>query len=595
MSADLNWTEEQTREYYLCKLSLVYFASNYVWVNDEQNAVIIPFNPLPYRVRILDDLQAGYSILVDKCRRAGASWTIKTYDAWLNNFWPGTNIMNLSKNEDDAIDLLDKERFILTHLARHDAEDYEDATKAEWMLGSVEVDNTRQFAIGWYDDKGRLEQISKCISLTTTSESGRSRGAGFTLFDEWAFTKPNDVKIWRSIGPMIVRGMQYAKVSTANGVGGDFYTSCMKARLAKQNGTLHELPFKYHEVDWWDTEITQADYDRLVEEMNMDEDDIKQEFGRQFLSSGTPAFNHVHVTNCYKPPDQYPEIAEHLERWAERCKAMGKEYAYGCGVDSMVGRPSKKSSKKDYNSFCALTLDGVQAGAIHSKESIAKWSGYLANTQDGQVWIEGTTTELHRQFPGLFYVEDNGPGIQVMTNHQTPGDGFSDIVSWNNNVKTKPTLVKDFEKALEGGLVVITDEFTYQCLLVYQDLGNNQYGAPEGAGFYDDPVVAIMLAWAAIVRLGGRNFEWGTGVSGLQRRVVTGEQVAGINMKRMPGGPAVALRPENIRTAGNIGLRPAPEMPQPKTIQSEIDWLMGQKGGGGVPVLTPRLRQRGSR
>lgn len=505
----INWTEWQVREWFRCQLSVVYWAENYVWIREQETGLIIPFNMLPYRKRMLLDLQDGHDLVIDKCRRAGASWTMKTFGAWKLNFYPGSMILDLSRREDDAIDLLDKARFILEHLASHDADDYEFATGQDWMCGEFSVDNKTTLAIAWRDDRGRISQESKCNSLTTTTESGRSKGAGLILLDEWAFCKPDDIKTWRAIGSMKVRGTQFVKCSTPNGVGGDHYSAVMRARMAKQKGQLDRLSFKYHEVDWWDTEITQEQYDLLIEDMS--DDDIAQEFKREFLTSGNPAFNHVHVVAAYKPLNEHPKIEAALDEFRERVEKREEDFLYLGGIDSMKGTISKKHSQKDWNSMTAFTRHrvAIQAFAHHSKESISDWSGYPAITEDGQTeWIPGTTTKKHAEYPGVYYVEDNSQGEQVITNHQSPQDGFSRIIRWNTNVATKPRSVLDFEKALAGGMVIITDEFTFQCLMTYQNLGGGKYSAPQGVEFADDPVVSIILSWAMVLLMGAMQITW---------------------------------------------------------------------------------------
>lgn len=505
----INWTEVQLREWVRCKLSAVYWAMNYVWIQEKETGYIIPFNMLPYRKRMLVDLQDGYDLVIDKCRRAGASWTMKTFAAWKMNFHPGSTILDLSRREDDAIDLLDKARFVLEHLAGHDDTDYELATKHAWMCGEFIIDNKKELALAWRDHEGRLTQTSKCDSLTTTTESGRSKGAGFIILDEWAFVKPDDIKTWRAIGSMRVRGTQYVKCSTPNGVGGDHYSAVMRARTAKQKGQLDRLSFRYHEVDWWDTEITREQYEVLIEDM--DDDSIAQEFKREFLTSGSPAFSHAHVIAAYKPQDEYPEIAAALADYHDRVIKGEGDFYYAGGIDSMKGLITKKTNQKDWNSMTGFTRHRVpiQAFALHSKESISSWSGFPAVAGSGDIeWVVGTTTKKHEQYPGVYFVEDNSQGEQVMTNHQAPQDGVSKIMPWNTNVATKPKSVLDFQKALEGGLVIITDEFTFQCLMTYQDLGGGKYGAPSGVEFADDPVISTILSWQMILRMGAMQIVW---------------------------------------------------------------------------------------
>ena len=193
----------------------------------------------------------------------------------------------------------------------HPFDSYEESPKADWMLAHVITNNKSEIATGWYDENGKLRQISRIVSLTTTEQSGRSKGARFIILDEFAFVKPNDRATWRAIRPILARGGQSCMISTPNGVGGVYYDRVVKARVAKQNGKLDELDFKYHEIDWWDTEITKEQYERITGDMS--EDDIRQEFGREFLSSGNPAFDNMQVTIAYRPLEQNPQIVEYLE------------------------------------------------------------------------------------------------------------------------------------------------------------------------------------------------------------------------------------------------------------------------------------------
>jgi hypothetical protein len=60
----------------------------------------------------------------------------------------------------------------------------------------------------------------------------------------------------------------------------------------------------------------------------------------------------------------------------------------------------------------------------------------------------------------------------------------------------KRGIIEQLILAIENHQLIITDYFTYLCMSVYQQHSPGIYGAPTG--YYDDPVMALALAWAGL-------------------------------------------------------------------------------------------------
>ena len=515
-------SKDQLKELFKCQASPVYFAKNYVWIMEFETSRVLPFNPLPYRLKILNKLHKGKNLLGNKNRRVGWSWTVATFAAWLINFTPGVNVLMLSYREEEAKELLAKVKFIVKNLAKHDSDDFDEATSALWMQGHIEVDNEMTFSIGYHNDEGDVTRTSTVRSLPTTSNSGASRGATLIFIDEFGLIKPNDEATWTAIKPTVTRGGQWVACSTPRGVGGVFHRLVMQAERGDNKF------YDFMETWWYETEITQEQYEAAIE--GMGEAEIAQEWGMSFTQSGDPVFNSTHLSACYKPLDEYPDLKEHLELY--RRGGQG----YFSGVDSALGKAHRKESLKDYNSFISLTAEGVQAFAEHNKKSISEWAGY---TKDG-VEYAGLVSKLHCKYPGTCYIEENGPGTTVVNRHQTPNDSISQIVSIHTDSKTKNRIINNLIIAIESHQIIITDLFTYQCMLVYQRGDQpGTFAAPKG--YNDDPVIALALAWDALIR--ENRYIIDLGMPTPERTIKDPEEIELINAENAMYGPVLMNHP----------------------------------------------------
>lgn len=535
MEQTINLTEEQIEEIGRCYYDPIYFILNYVWIELKETGQIIPFELYPYQLEILDWLINRKSGLVLKSRRVGASTVVAAYLAWLINFRRGINALLISINEEKAKKLLSKVKFNLFNLRKRTSDKFELCSDASWMLNTFPINNQQLLASGWMDDDGSIVSVSEIASLTTTETSGRGDSATFVFMDELAFL-PDQEALMGSARLTAMRGGHWLAVSTPNGVGDLFHSMCMTSQRG-ENKT-----YNFRRIHWTEANITEDEVMAGTE--GLSEGLIAQELEMEFLSSGDPVFNHMHLAACYKPPALYPEVDESLKSYKIKNYKSVSDFPYYSGVDSALGKHQNRASKRDYHSFTAVTKDGIQAVHYYSKDlPLKEWAGNIETLPSvGVVKMEGQVSKLHRDYPGICQIEVNGPGQMVYNNHQVPLDGFSQVIPKTTTTKTKNAMagyINQLVLAIESHAIVITDPFTYECLSVYQRGSTpGTFSAPVG-NYFDDPVISLALAWDALLQSGAIEFSWGSTTDDLQQKEYTSDEINDINLLNSSYGPAI--------------------------------------------------------
>lgn len=288
-------------------------------------------------------------------------------------------------------------------------------------------------------------------------------------------------------------------ISTPGSIGDVFHRLVSQAQLAEQGKlSWEELGYEFIRIHWSEAGITPEQ----VAKASVGDTEAKreQEWELTFYSPGTLAFHPVHLAACYKPLEEFPEIAAALAKYRERVeKGDDPHVYYYSGVDSAKGNISRKSTEKDWNSFVALTRDGIQAAGVHNQAPISEWAG------DGKGTL-GQVSQLHIEYPGICGIEEEGPGYVTANNHVLPDDLRSDMTRINQNHAFKRGAVERLIVKIERHDIIITDFMTYQSLSVIQK-GTIQgsYAAPSG--FIDDPFMALVLANEMLDREGQYHFD----------------------------------------------------------------------------------------
>jgi hypothetical protein len=136
-----------------------------------------------------------------KARQLGCSWLAAAYALWSGMFHRGAEVLLTSQTKPDAVELLDKVKFILERLP-------------EWLRPQVGKDNTQVLEFqGLY---------STVRALPSTEKAGRGFTGKLAVADEHAFHQWATENM-AAVDPAIEAGGQFLACSSANGIGNLFY------------------------------------------------------------------------------------------------------------------------------------------------------------------------------------------------------------------------------------------------------------------------------------------------------------------------------------------------------------------------------------
>ena len=143
-----------------------------------------------------------YSLTL-KARQIGWTTLVAAHQFWLAFFHPDQNIIDLSRTEREAVQLLRKTKYGFAHMPT-------------WMVDRgprslVEHQQRMFFGNG-----------SQIVSMPSASDPARGESATLIVVDEWAFL-PNPEEAWASIEPVADVGGRIIGLSTANGSGNFFH------------------------------------------------------------------------------------------------------------------------------------------------------------------------------------------------------------------------------------------------------------------------------------------------------------------------------------------------------------------------------------
>jgi len=153
-----------------------------------------PFQKWDYIKELATAISENRLVTVLKARQLGFSWTSAAYAAWLVTFYPGTNVLMISKGQTEAFSLLDKVRFILKNLPQ------------DWQ-NPLSPDSRSEIGVPSFD--------SKVMALPSTEDAGRSETASVVIQDEADFHEYH-AQNYAAVKPTIDGGGQMIMGSTSN-------------------------------------------------------------------------------------------------------------------------------------------------------------------------------------------------------------------------------------------------------------------------------------------------------------------------------------------------------------------------------------------
>jgi hypothetical protein len=508
-------TEQQASDFARYAIDPIVFIEEQIKIRTVDRG-IVPFILYDWQKKLIKILMTGKHIIMLKSRQIGASWAIGAFINWLTIFRRHQEILILSRNGESARNLLRHKILAMLY------------TVPSWIIGNEEIRlgevtkvPARFTVIHSKYDPARECYVRVCenivSSLTTTSDSGTGETPNFVFLDEWA-KLPHSDDIWAALKPALSRGGQIAGVSTPKGHNNSF------ARVWNQweAGTL---------IGWIGMCVSFRDSGFDAEWLanaasGMTDEQIQQEFYHSFLQSGRPVFPASKVAEVYRPlthPGGHEALMEEYANILSRAglatdrqgcedefsrvrELVQDSDAFYSGVDSSEGKG------RDYNSVTTLNNHGVQVATEHNHMSITQWAGATIRENGEMTEIPGFVSKWHNQYPGIMIIEENGPGIAVYNRHIAPLDGVSRAIkkraadtAARTGLKTK--IIIELQRMIETKQIIITDRFTYRCLMDYSYIGDTgRTGAPKG--LFDDPVLSLAWAVYAIITYGSITHDW---------------------------------------------------------------------------------------
>tara|TARA_Y100000310_G_scaffold144390_1_gene143630 strand:+ start:3228 stop:4691 length:1464 start_codon:yes stop_codon:yes gene_type:complete len=191
-------------EWLKCRMSLLYYLSNYVLIQDRIRQEVVPWQAWGHLCQLVELIQVWADrevreplfIIIFKSRQVGASTTITGIGNWLAGFYQSTKVIMQSQRAREAAEMLDRARFINEHLPTY--------LRMKILPNQDDI-------MGYPGTNGQIR------SLPSTEEAGRSTDATMVVCDEWDFHFSDEEKerdAFASIKPTMTKGGIFIGVST---------------------------------------------------------------------------------------------------------------------------------------------------------------------------------------------------------------------------------------------------------------------------------------------------------------------------------------------------------------------------------------------
>lgn len=447
---------EYAEEYALCAKDEWHWMINHVKVEDKARGLITSFQPWDHLWDILVLYRGSKRIIILKARQVGVSWFWAAIALHVVLFTPNTEVLMLSKTEDDAISLKAKSMFIYRHLP-------------EWMKQPTGKDNdsVTTFPV--------MESMLK--SFPATEGSGRGETASLVILDEWAY-HPYAEKNMTAILPTVEHS-KIVGISTANGRGGVgkyFYDTWKRAQ--KGRSKFKPIFFPYDVVPGRDEQF-------LTDiAMDMEVWKVPQEYPvdaeKAFIVSGTCMFD-VNKLNDMPLMEQFSTIMGMCEIYKNPIK--GRDYV--AGIDTALGIAG--------GDFSVVQIVDVDTGEV-----VAKLRGRIPIEEFGGIAYQllhaygDPFTIIEMQFQGSLVVKslkDLHYPIHKLF-HRTKA-----TVGWHTTETNRNNILAELESGIRTGQCTIYSDNTVEELLSFGY--NEDKGKFEALSGHDDEVMSLALAWHA--------------------------------------------------------------------------------------------------
>ena len=256
VGTEIEFTQEQVKEYLKCKDDPVYFARNYIKIISLDEG-IVPFKMWDFQEELIESFHENRFNIAKLPRQTGKSTTCVSYLLHYILFNDNVNVGILANKLSTARDLLGRLQLAYEQLPM-------------WLQQGIVVYNKGSM---------ELENGSKILAASTSASAVRGMSFNIIFLDEFAFI-PNHIaeQFFSSVYPTITSGTstKVIIISTPNGMN-HFYKLWVDAQKGRNGYAWNEVHWSKvpgRDAKWKETTIA-----------NTSERQFTQEFECEFLGS----------------------------------------------------------------------------------------------------------------------------------------------------------------------------------------------------------------------------------------------------------------------------------------------------------------------
>ena len=396
----------------------------------------------------MEQLEKNNYVLLFKSRQIGASWSLAAYAAWICCFSESVKVLELSKKEDDAAELLEKTRFIISQ-------------HPEWL--KLKLNPDQQGTIGL------PATYSKIQALPSTKDAGRSTDATLVICDEWEY-HPYAEENFAAVKPTIDAGGKLVAVSTVDKLNQDSFPKRIWRGSKAGDNNFKTIFYGWTAVptrdDAWYKRATQGlpDWQREAEYPATEDEALS-------LPSTTCFFDmdalKEMIEECRKPID---------ERYGGKVKIYQRPVAdrkYCFAIDTSEGQDDPS---------CGVIADW------QSEMDVASFHGKMSYDEQAKIAFE-----LYQEYNEPFMaVERNAGGMTLIEKLSNMGvDNWyhtsKDKLGWQTNTSSRPVMLNELAEGIYQRLKRIPMREAIQEFLSFSWID----GKPQAvSGAHDDWVIA---------------------------------------------------------------------------------------------------------
>jgi hypothetical protein len=222
--SESEYTPELIQELVKCSKDPVYFIRNYIWLQHPLRGKIL-FNLYDYQEELVRMCESESRVIALISRQMGKTQTISMYLLWYALFNRDKTVIIASKNNDHAMEIMDRIRFAYEELPN-------------WLKAGCKYYNKHSIE---FDNGSRIK------SQATTAKTGRGLAISKLYLDELAFISPRvQSEMWRSLSPTLSTGGDAIISSTPNGDTDLFATLWRGAKSEENNFKAVFYPWTLH-------------------------------------------------------------------------------------------------------------------------------------------------------------------------------------------------------------------------------------------------------------------------------------------------------------------------------------------------------------